>query len=62
MKLAPLMAALIFTTSIATAQVQGIELDEPVPMPFFLLTDENGEEFPVQPATYNPLHLIMMKS
>lgn len=45
MKLAHLMAALIFTTSIATAQVQGIELDEPVPMPAFLLTDENGEEF-----------------
>lgn len=43
-RLASLLALLFFATS-ASAQVQGVMLDEPVPLPSFELSNEAGETF-----------------
>lgn len=45
MKLICLIAALIFSATTASAQVQGVELEEPVLIPNFLLSDEHDEQF-----------------
>lgn len=45
MKLTALVSAILMTASAAFGQVQGVELDEPVEIPFFELSDENAHTF-----------------
>lgn len=46
-RLASLLALVFFATS-ASAQVQGVMLDEPVPLPSFELSNEAGETFTLE--------------
>lgn len=45
MRFATILSAMLFAANMAVAQVQGVELDEPVMIPAFQLSNETGATF-----------------